>query len=53
MYRDNIKRLARRTWCTTKRPDSLQEFLDMYAAFHNARLINPRRVPTLDLGTDW
>jgi len=53
MYRDNIKRLARRTWCTTKRPDRLQEFLDMYAAYHNARLSNPKRPPTLGMNEAW
>lgn len=51
MFRDNIKRLSRRTWCTTKRPDRLQEFLDIYIAYHNMRLKNRRRPPTLDLGT--
>jgi transposase-like protein len=43
MYRDNLKRLARRTWCTTKRPDRLQDLLDMYATYHNAKLISPRQ----------
>jgi len=51
MFRDNIKRLTRRTWCTTKRPDRLQEFLDMYVAYHNARLVDKKRAPGLDLGT--
>jgi hypothetical protein len=35
MYRDNLKRLSRRTWCTTKRPDRLQALLNMYACYHN------------------
>jgi transposase-like protein len=35
MIRDNIKRLSRRTWCTTKKPDVLQDLLDMYASYHN------------------
>ncbi|HUR48019.1 MAG TPA: hypothetical protein VMY88_00620 [Acidimicrobiales bacterium] len=52
MFRDNIKRLTRRTWCTTKRPDRLQEFLDIYIAYHNAKLQGRRgRAPSLDLGT--
>lgn len=36
MFRDNIKRLSRRTWCTTKRVDRLQCFLDLYICYHNA-----------------
>jgi hypothetical protein len=51
MFRDNIKRLTRRTWCTTKRPDRLQEFLDIYTAYHNAMLRDRKRPPSLDLGT--
>ena len=39
MLRDNIKRLARRTWCTTKSPDRLQDHLDLYIDFHNRHLI--------------
>lgn len=35
MIRDNLKRLARRTWCTTKRPDRLELMLYIYAWFHN------------------
>lgn len=35
MIRDNIKRLARRTWCTTKRIDRLLDFLAIYAIYHN------------------
>lgn len=50
MIRDNIKRLARRTWCTTKRVDRLLDFLAIYAIYHNQiidgikkpRLFNPR-----------
>ncbi len=38
MIRDNIKRLTRRTWCTTKRPEKLELMLAMYAWFHNLRL---------------
>jgi transposase-like protein len=51
MFRDNIKRLSRRTWCTTKRPDRLQEFLDLYTSYHNAKLKEPKQPATLDLGT--
>ena len=35
MIRDNVKRLSRRTWCTSKRKDRLELFLYMYAWFHN------------------
>ena len=36
MVRDNLKRMTRRTWCTTKRPDRLQCLLNLYLCFHNA-----------------
>ena len=42
MFRDNLKRLTRRTWCTTKRIDRLQRLLDIYAWAHNLRLEAPR-----------
>ena len=35
MFRDNIKTLSRRTWCTCKRMDRLQSLMNMYAWFHN------------------
>src|SRR5690606_19374474 len=35
MYRDNTKRLSRRSWCTTKRVDRLQCLLELYTVFHN------------------
>lgn len=35
MYRDNLKRLSRKTWCTTKRPDRLQCLVTLYATAHN------------------
>ena len=38
MFRDNLKTLSRRTWCTPKRPDRLQALLDLYVHFHNTRL---------------
>jgi hypothetical protein len=39
MMRDNIKRLARRTWCTTKRKDALNDILAIYMHYHNTVLI--------------
>ena len=35
MIRDNIKRLSRRTWCTTKKVSSLVDLLEIYTFFHN------------------
>jgi len=35
MIRDNIKRMARRTWCTTKKIPMLENMLYVYAMFHN------------------
>ncbi len=39
MMRDNIKRFARRTWCTTKRIDALSDVLAIYMHYHNTVLI--------------
>ena len=39
MLRDSIKRLARRTWCTTKKKRSLENLLAIYIHYHNTRLI--------------
>lgn len=39
MFRDNIGRLARRTWCTTKLKDRLTLHLALYAIRHNQDLI--------------
>lgn len=35
MIRDSLGRLVRRTWCTTKKPDSLRDLLEIYIDFHN------------------
>jgi len=37
MLRHDIKRLARRSWCTTKRPDRLETVLRIYLASQAAR----------------
>ena len=42
MTRDRIKRLSRRTWCTTKRPDRLQSLLRLMTYSHNQRLVQPK-----------
>lgn len=38
MFRANVCRLIRKTWCTTKRPDRLEMHLLMYAYYHNQHL---------------
>ena len=35
MLRGNINRLIRKTWCTTKNSERLQDHLDIYMYFHN------------------
>lgn len=40
MFRANINRLARRTWCTTKKRENLRDHIDIYVNFHNEKLIN-------------
>ncbi|MGE3684606.1 MAG: transposase [Bdellovibrionales bacterium] len=39
MFRANVNRLIRKTWCTTKLPERLAGHLAMYALFHNLHLI--------------
>jgi hypothetical protein len=41
MLRANIARLSRRTWVTTKQASRLEEFIQIYAAFHNLELTAP------------
>lgn len=38
MYRDNINRLGRKTWCTTKKIERLDLHIALYSFFHNLRL---------------
>lgn len=42
MFRDNLKRLTRKTWCTTKKIERLQHLVDLYVSFHNQRLVRPK-----------
>jgi hypothetical protein len=35
MFRANINRLARRTWCTTKLKERLADHIILYVKFHN------------------
>ena len=37
--RDNVKHLARRTWCTIKRPDRLESLLAIATQFHNKKIL--------------
>lgn len=38
MFRANINRLIRRTWCTSKRIDKLQDHINLYINYHNQNL---------------
>jgi hypothetical protein len=40
MLRANLNRLFRKTWCTTKNIQGLQDHLDLYVAYHNKVLTN-------------
>lgn len=41
MVRANLARLGRRTWVTTKKMERLEDFLHIYAGFHNLELTAP------------
>ena len=41
MFRANVNRLIRKTWCTTKRPDRLIAHLAIYIDYHNSTLTAP------------
>lgn len=40
MFRANVNRLFRRSWCTTKKMEQLQLHLDLYKHYHNRKLIS-------------
>ena len=40
MFRANMNRLFRRTWCTTKKPERLGYHIALYTLYHNLFLIN-------------
>jgi hypothetical protein len=42
MFRANVNRLFRRTWCTTKRRDRLEAHMELYVWYHNEVLIQPK-----------
>ena len=43
MFRDHLKRLSRRTWCTTKNIDRLADLVTMYAWWHNQTIAGVRK----------
>jgi len=45
MFRCNLKRLTRRTWCTTKVPEKLRFLMHLYAWFHNWRIDHQAKLP--------
>ena len=47
MIRDNLKTMARRTWCTAKRLDRLQDLLDLYVRFHELFVVKKIRSPQI------
>ena len=38
MFRANVNRLIRKTWCTTKKQDRLEKHMILFAVFHNRKL---------------
>ena len=40
MLRDNLKRLSRKTWCTTKKIEMLQKHLNIYLWYHNKEILS-------------
>jgi transposase-like protein len=42
MFRANVNRLFRKTWCTTKLPQRLRDHLDLYTYYHNTVLIKKK-----------
>jgi transposase-like protein len=49
MLRANINRLFRRTWCSTKKPQRLQDHLDLFVYFYNVLLM--KRLTPLKSGS--
>lgn len=50
MLRANMNRLFRRTWCTTKTIQGLEDHLAIYVAFHNAELTQQLNFPASGAG---
>ena len=47
MVRDNLKTMSRRTWCTAKRIDRMQDLVDLYCHFHNRFVVRKIRIPVV------
>ncbi len=45
MFRANINRLIRKTWCTTKSIERLKDHIDIFIHYHNTQLIRSRTTP--------
>ncbi|EQC46187.1 hypothetical protein [Bacteriovorax sp. Seq25_V] len=45
MFRASINRLIRRSWCTTKRIDMLQNHVDIFIAYFNFYYLRPKPAP--------
>ncbi len=43
MIRDNLKRMSRKTWCTTKKIEDLNNHLAIYTFYHNEFIIQPKK----------
>ncbi len=43
MIRENLRRLSRRTWCTTKNKNDLNNHLMIYKFFHNEYLLKSKK----------
>ena len=43
MFRDNVSRLVRRTWATTKRRDRLGDHMYLYVVWHNRKILETLR----------
>lgn len=46
MFRANINRLIRKTWCTTKNVERLQDHIDMFINFYNRNLLKDNFLKT-------
>lgn len=45
LFRANVNRLIRKTWCTTKDPDRLKDHLDIFTYFYNEHLLRKALTP--------
>ena len=47
MFRDNLKTLSRKTWCTSKKLCRLQDLFDLYTHYHNRFAVLKERAPRI------